>query len=240
MAQLGGTSIFLSASDGRPGRARERRRLRPHHQPVRRCRGRCGPSRTPPSRSSPRTRACPVINGLSDLCHPCQALADLLTIQEAFGELRGPDAGVRRRRQQRGPVAGRRLRQARACASSWPRPQGYGFDDRLPADVPPRRAARRADRRTATRATPSTTADVIYTDVWTSMGQEAETRAAAAASSPPFQVNAALLAQAPAHATVMHCLPAHRGEEVDRRRARRPAASSSSRPATACTPRRRC
>jgi ornithine carbamoyltransferase len=56
-------------------------------------------------------------------------------------------------------------------------------------------------------------ADVIYTDVWTSMGQEAE-RDKRLRQFAPYQVNAALLAQAPAHVRIMHCLPAHRGEEV--------------------------
>jgi ornithine carbamoyltransferase len=56
-------------------------------------------------------------------------------------------------------------------------------------------------------------ADVLYTDVWTSMGQEAE-RQERLARFAPYQVNAALLAKAPAHARVMHCLPAHRGEEI--------------------------
>ena len=82
-------------------------------------------------------------------------------------------------------------------------------------------------------------ADVIYTDVWTSMGQEAE-REERLKRFAPFQVNAALLAKAEPDCKVLHCLPAHRGEEITDDVIDGPRAPSSSRPATACTPRRRC
>ncbi len=155
--------------------------------------------------------ACPVINGLSDYYHPCQALADLFTLQELFGEVAGRTlvfVGD-------GNNVARSL--AIGCGKLGVRfvlasPPGFGFDEpfleayrRLVAPVPP---VQNGEPAHAVHE-----ADVIYTDVWTSMGQEAEheqRRRQFAA----FQVNAALLARAPAHARVMHCLPAHRGEEV--------------------------
>ena len=83
----------------------------------------------------------------------------------------------------------------------------------VPADVSAEGAAAASWCRTAIRDHAVASADVIYTDVWTSMGQEAE-REQRLAHFAAFQVNAALLALAPPHARVMHCLPAHRGEEV--------------------------
>jgi ornithine carbamoyltransferase len=155
--------------------------------------------------------ACPVINGLSDYSHPCQALADLFTLQELFGEVAGRTlvfVGD-------GNNVARSL--AVGCGKLGVRfilaaPQGFGFDKpfleayrRLVSPVPPLQNGEPA------HAVPE--ADVIYTDVWTSMGQEAE-REQRRRQFADFQVNAALLALAPAHARVMHCLPAHRGEEV--------------------------
>ncbi len=154
---------------------------------------------------------CPVINGLSDYHHPCQALADLFTVHETFGDFAGRTlvfVGD-------GNNVARSL--AVGCGYLGMRfilsaPEGYGFDDafrarfhsqfphtELPEDKDPARAV--AD------------ADVIYTDVWTSMGQESEREARLRAFA-PYQVNAQLLDRAPAHARVMHCLPAHRGEEI--------------------------
>jgi ornithine carbamoyltransferase len=155
--------------------------------------------------------ACPVINGLSNYFHPCQALADLFTMREIFGK-----------------VAGRTLvfvgdgnnvarSVAVACGKLGVRfilaaPDGYHFDEpfmelfRLA--LPKAELNQNGDPKHAVAA-----ADVIYTDVWTSMGQEAES-AQRQQQFAGFQVNAQLLAMAPKHARVMHCLPAHRGEEV--------------------------
>jgi ornithine carbamoyltransferase len=154
---------------------------------------------------------CPVINGLSDYYHPCQALGDLLTLQEVF-----PD------------VAGRTLvfvgdgnNVARSLAIGCGKlgvrfvlaaPPGYGFDE--PFLQTYRRHCGQGEL--SQNGEPShavSRADVIYTDVWASMGQEAE-REQRRQQFAGFQVNAALLKLAPAHARVMHCLPAHRGEEV--------------------------
>jgi ornithine carbamoyltransferase len=155
--------------------------------------------------------ACPVINGLSNYYHPCQALADLFTVQEIFGQ-----------------VAGRTLvfvgdgnnvarSVAIACGKLGVRfvlaaPDGYHFDEPFVQTyrgaLPGAELNQNGDPRHAVQS-----ADVIYTDVWTSMGQEAE-REQRLRQFAGFQVSAELLALAPPHARVMHCLPAHRGEEV--------------------------
>jgi ornithine carbamoyltransferase len=153
-----------------------------------------------------------VINGLSDFEHPCQALADLLTIREHRGTL----AGVRLAYLGDGNnvcnslmLGAMKLGLRMAVAT----PPGYG-----PAGVvveSAREAAQRsgAELRLTTDPREAVTgADVVYTDVWTSMGQEresAERRAAFAG----FQVNSQLVERA-GDAVVMHCLPAHRGEEI--------------------------
>lgn len=142
----------------------------------------------------------PVINGLSDWSHPCQALADLLTMREAFGDIRGRTVAF----VGDGNNVARSL--ARGCALLGAkfilaRPDGYGFADDL-------KVIETSDAAAAVRH-----ADVIYTDVWTSMGQEAEA-AQRKQQFAAYQVNAVLLRHAPAHAKVMHCLPAHRGEEI--------------------------
>jgi ornithine carbamoyltransferase len=155
--------------------------------------------------------SCPVINGLSDYYHPCQALADVFTLQEIFGDLRGRTLAF----VGDGNNVARSL--AVCCGKLGVRfvlaaPEGYGFDEpflqlyqqRLPRaeltlNGKPDHAVRLAD--------------AIYTDVWTSMGQEAE-RERRSHSFAAYQVNHALLALAPPQAKVMHCLPAHRGEEI--------------------------
>ena len=153
----------------------------------------------------------PVVNGLSDYYHPCQAMGDPLTMRELFPKLAGRTIAF----------IGDGNNVARSLAVGCGKlgvkfilsaPAGYGFDEpflqtyrqHLPDAEPPR---------TAPPAEAVRQADIIYTDVWTSMGQEAE-KEARLNSFAGFQVNAALLAQAPAHAKVMHCLPAHRGEEI--------------------------
>lgn len=154
---------------------------------------------------------CPVINGLSDSYHPCQALGDLLTMQEMFGTVTGRTLAF----VGDGNNVARSL--AIGCGMLGVRfvlaaPEGYGFADWFlqlyRQRVPQGQMLQNGDPIKAVRS-----ADVIYTDVWTSMGQEAE-RDKRLRQFAPYQVNAALLAQAPAHARVMHCLPAHRGEEV--------------------------
>jgi ornithine carbamoyltransferase len=155
----------------------------------------------------------PVINGLSDLLHPCQAVADFQTILEKKGELRGltlafvgDGNNVAHSLMFAGAKTGVNVRIL--CPE--------GFDPK-----PEMLALAREDAR-ETGATLTVThdlkegvsgADVIYTDVWASMGQEAEAEKRKAIFR-PYQVNAALMAMAKEDAIFMHCLPAHRGEEV--------------------------
>ena len=158
----------------------------------------------------------PVINGLSDREHPCQALADFQTLAERTG---GPDrlAGQTLAYVGDGNNVAHSLMLLAAKVGTHFRlgcPEGYGPDPAL------WQAA--LDFAAETGAVLSVTHDpaeavrdagAVYTDVWASMGQEEEAAARAQVFA-PFQVNAALMAQAKAGALVMHCLPAHRGEEI--------------------------
>ena len=153
----------------------------------------------------------PVINALSDYLHPCQALGDALTIREHLGDLAGLKVcfcgdgnNVARSLVLISGALGMRF----ALAA----PEGYGFDDqflRLLKDYAPE-----ADIETG--ADPKglvAGADVVYTDVWASMGQETEAERRNAAFQ-PYQLNADLMKLASDRAIAMHCLPAHRGREI--------------------------
>lgn len=155
----------------------------------------------------------PVVNGLTDEFHPCQALADALTIRERFGGFRGVRVcflGAGNNVCHSLMVACAKLGADFVAAT----PERYSPSDEVVGWA--RRAAAESggsvelvhDARGAARD-----ADVLYTDVWTSMGQddERESRLQALAS---FSVDEALLALASGRAVVMHCLPAHYGEEV--------------------------
>lgn len=151
----------------------------------------------------------PVINGLTDLSHPCQVLADILTINQHLGDVRGKTVAW--------------IGDGNNMANSWIEaathlgfslrvacPEGYDPDkvfleqaERLSADVKVLR-----DPHEATNG-----ADVVTTDVWASMGQEEE-QALREKAFAAFQVNAALMGRTRPHAIFLHCLPAHRGEEV--------------------------
>jgi ornithine carbamoyltransferase len=155
----------------------------------------------------------PVINGLSDLSHPCQVLADLQTIEEHKGQLRGVKISY--------VGDGFNVAHSLLFAAG---ALGLELHVATPPEYAPRpevvAAARRAGAGTGAtievyedpRAA-ADGADVIYTDSWISMGQEAE-RARRLSVFPPYQVNRALVAQARPDAIVMHCLPAHRGQEI--------------------------
>jgi ornithine carbamoyltransferase len=141
----------------------------------------------------------PVINALTDEHHPCQALADLLTLREHFGSLEGLKVAfvgdfdnVATSLAEGAALCGIEL--VVGC------PAGYA------KDVPG--ATVTADPFEAVRG-----AHAVYTDVWVSMGNEAETEARLRAMA-PYQVNEALMAAALPDAVFMHCLPAHRGQEV--------------------------
>jgi len=151
----------------------------------------------------------PVVNLLSDSAHPCQALADLLTLRQVFGEVEGRtvayigDANnVWRSLALATAMTGVRLRTAS--------PEGYGPD----ADDLARVARLGGDVEvTLDPADAAAGADALYTDVWTSMGQEEESELRRKAFA-GFTVDDELLARAAPDAVVLHCLPAHRGEEI--------------------------
>lgn len=151
----------------------------------------------------------PVVNLLSDRAHPCQALADLLTVRQSLGSLDGRsiayvgDANnVCRSLALGARLAGIELRVAH--------PQGYGFDD---VDLAVLEASDAVPAMTTDPQEAVRGADVVYTDVWVSMGDEAESDIRRAAFA-PYQVDGALFAHASPDAFFLHCLPAHRGEEV--------------------------
>ncbi|HNR96979.1 MAG TPA: ornithine carbamoyltransferase [Anaerolineae bacterium] len=155
----------------------------------------------------------PVINGLSDYSHPCQGLGDLLTIVEHKGNLRGLKlawCGDGNNVLTSLLFGASRLGIDVSVAT----PVGY----EPPSDVLEIafRFAQEHNSQIEIGHNPKIAvrgADVIYTDVWTSMGQEAEKEQRLRVF-PPYQVNAALLAEAKSDVIVMHCLPAHRGEEI--------------------------
>jgi len=153
----------------------------------------------------------PIINGLSDYNHPAQALADMLTVLEYKGKL----AGLKMAYVGDSNNVTRSLLFAAAKLGmhfSAAAPAGYQLSEDDLA------LGRQFANGTLVEqgedvATAVTDADIIYTDVWTSMGQEAETQKRLKAF-PPYQVNQALVAKAKSDCIVMHCLPAHRGEEI--------------------------
>jgi ornithine carbamoyltransferase len=210
MVQLGGSTIFLSSSDGPIGQRESvpdfARTLNQYVDAVV-----LRTFRHETIEEFARHASVPVVNGLSDRDHPCQALGDLLTIQEAFGQVRGRTLVFvgDGNNVARSVAVGCGLLGARFILAA---PAGYGFDEAFVQSY--RRLAPQGEL--VLNGEPSHAvgqADIIYTDVWTSMGQEAE-REERRKKFAPFQVNQALLAQAPPHARLMHCLPAHRGEEV--------------------------
>ena len=156
----------------------------------------------------------PVVNALSDEHHPCQALADLLTIEEVFGDLVGRrlafvgDGGdnVAHSLLEVGALAG--LDVTIAC------PPGYQPDEQVLAGA--RRLAAETHAELTVVHDPAAAiagADAVYADVWASMGEEGERESRARALA-PFQVTEELMALAKPEAIFLHCLPAKRGEEV--------------------------
>ena len=155
----------------------------------------------------------PVINALTDEEHPCQALADLLTVRDAFGGFAdrtltyvGDGNNVAHSLLLAGAAVGLGVRVAH--------PAGYAPDEAVVARARALAAEHGSEITVTTDpAAAATDADVLYTDVWASMGQEAE-QAARAAVFAPYALDAGLLDRAADDAIVLHCLPAHRGEEI--------------------------
>lgn len=209
MYQLGGLALFLSSRDTQIGRgetiadtARIMSRylngimIRTYAQET--------------VENFARHASIPVINGLTDLLHPCQILSDIFTIIEKRGTYRGIKVAY--------------IGDGNNIANSWINaaarlpfhlslacPDGYDPDGEILA-----RAGREAKERVSFYRDPAEAvkgADVIYTDVWTSMGQEAE-HADRIKSFSSYQVNRRLVDGAGKDVMIMHCLPAHRGEEI--------------------------
>ncbi len=155
----------------------------------------------------------PVINGLTDLLHPCQALADLQTIRERFGRTRGLKMayiGDGNNMAHSLMFACAKAGMDFACAA----PDGYTMDRSVVALAKADAAA--AGTRIIETDDPLVAAQgahVVYTDVWASMGQEDEAAARVKAFA-GFEVDDRVMAQADGESVFMHCLPAHRGEEV--------------------------
>ncbi|MBK1643604.1 ornithine carbamoyltransferase [Thiocapsa imhoffii] len=205
MAQLGGHALFLSPRDTQLGRgepiedsARVLSRMVDvvmirtfHHETV--------------ERFAAHSRV-PVINGLTDYLHPCQILADMQTYREHRGEIRG--------RRVTWIGDGNNM-----CHSFMEAAQMFDFELRIACpegfDPDPVLLSRLGDRCQILRDPHEAAegADLIVTDVWASMGQEDE-QARRMAMFAPYQVTDAVMARAAADALFMHCLPAHRGEEV--------------------------
>jgi ornithine carbamoyltransferase len=212
MRQLGGDSIYLSAQEVQLGVresvadvARNLERwidgivLRTFRHEV--------------AEELARHSSIPVINGLTDLVHPCQVFSDMLTVLEKKGRLEGLRVGY--------------VGDGNNLASSWllgaaimgmeltvACPKGYEPDKGILSEAK-KRAKESGAKLTITHVPEKAArnADVIYTDVWTSMGKEKE-GARRRAAFKGFQVNGALVDAAGKDVLVMHCLPAHRGEEI--------------------------
>lgn len=158
-----------------------------------------------------REATIPVINVLSDFSHPTQAMADFLTFREHFGDLQGKTMTYLGD----GNNVARSLLASAALSGVrfiWSGPKGYEIDDpfvqRVKAKCPKMDFVEENDPVKAVKE-----ADVVYTDVWASMGQEAEA-AKREQEFMPYQINDTLLGKAPKTVKVMHCLPAHRGFEI--------------------------
>jgi ornithine carbamoyltransferase len=151
----------------------------------------------------------PVINGLSDLLHPCQVLADCLTLIEQRGSLDGLKIAF--------------VGDGNNVVNSWLNAAGklpFSFALACPPGYEPDPGVLAHNRALGARITITQSvedavadADAVYTDVWTSMGQEKESAIRREAFR-PYQLNASIMALAKSNALVMHCLPAHRGEEI--------------------------
>ena len=212
MASLGGTSFFM---DQTRSRLHEREPLRDIARNVERwvdavvLRTHEHQTVTEMARHS----CIPVINALSDMEHPCQAFADFFTLQEKFGDLRQ----VRMAYVGDGNNVAHSLMLAAASLGSSisiATPSGYAPNPEVTATALEIASSTGAQvKLTEDPHAAVSGADAVYTDVWTSMGQEDEA-AERAKILAPYRVDEMLMAQAAPHAVFMHCLPAHREDEV--------------------------
>ncbi|OGW60596.1 MAG: ornithine carbamoyltransferase [Nitrospirae bacterium RBG_16_64_22] len=212
MYQLGGQAIFLSPRDIQLGRGEtieDTARVLSRYAHAIMIRTFAHET----VESAARAADVPVINGLSDKHHPCQVLADLMTLKAKKGRLKGLMLAY--------VGDGNNMAHSllEGCAKTGvsiavATPKGYEPDEAVVAGA--RKAARGTGASVLLTCDPALAvrgAHAVYTDVWTSMGQEDEAARRRRAFA-GYQVNAALLASARPDAVVMHCLPAHRGEEI--------------------------
>jgi ornithine carbamoyltransferase len=210
MAQLGGQAIYLTQADIGLG---QREPIRDVARVLgRMCQGLVARTFSHEAvEELARHAPVPVVNALTDYSHPCQAMADLLTVREHFGDLKDRTLAF----VGDGNNVARSL--AIACAKLGMRfvlgaPEGYRLEDDFVENV---RQMGAADCFAAveTAAEAVADADVVCTDTWVSMGQEAE-KAKRQRDFEGYQVNEELMAAAPDRAVVLHCLPAYRGYEI--------------------------
>lgn len=206
MAQLGGHSIVLPVADSQLGRGEpleDTARVASRYCDVIMLRT-FGDDRL---RAFAKAATVPVINGLSDGGHPVQLLADIFTVEERLGTVKGKKIAFV------GDGASN-------MGLSWTRAASiYDFELRFASPegyTPPADMLKKSEGRVTVKKTPKDAVagcEVVVTDVWTSMGQEAE-QAARKAAFKGYTVDSALMKQAKSGAIVLHCLPAHRGEEI--------------------------
>lgn len=209
MYQLGGQALFLSANDLQIGRGepvRDTARVLSRYLSGIMIRT----FKQAEVEQLAQYGSIPVINGLTDFCHPCQVLADLMTIREYKGTLEGHKLcfiGDGNNMANSLIVGGLKTGMSVSVAT----PAGYIPDDAVLAF-----AKEYGGRFTLTtdKDAAASEADVLVTDVWASMGQEGEAEKRRQAFR-GFCIDAALLEKAKPDALVLHCLPAHRGEEID-------------------------
>lgn len=155
----------------------------------------------------------PIINGLSDYNHPCQAMADALTITEEFGSLKGLNITYVG---DGNNVAVSLMHIAARLGANFTiaNPEDYEINP-VAVDLARKFAADSGSKLTFLRDPHQAVKDahVIYTDTWTSMGQEAESKKRELVF-PPYQVNERLVSEARKDVIILHCLPAHRGQEI--------------------------
>jgi ornithine carbamoyltransferase len=212
MAQLGGTALYLAAGDLQLGRGetiKDTARVLSRYLDAIMIRTFAQADVDELAEHSD----VPVINGLTDEFHPCQALADVLTIRERFGELDGVRVvylGDGNNVCHSLMVASAKLGMEFVAAT----PAGYEPSEEVVGWA--RAAAEDSGGSVALVHDPQAAAggaDVLYTDVWTSMGQDSE-RDQRARDLAAYRIDEALVARASERAIVLHCLPAHYGEEI--------------------------